>query len=120
MSVVKLTLNEEHYQMLKEMAENENKSMQDYIKEKIFNINTIFTPEKAIERIKNGNFTGPDGFTLPEVYGDEWTIERGDAGVFGRKFNNYITNNPDLGIRFKGMGKYGRRAVYTYKEDVEV
>lgn len=32
--------------------------------------------------------------------------------VFGKKFYNYIVDNPDLGIKFINMGKYGRRAVY--------
>lgn len=44
MAVVKLTLNDEYYQMLKEMADAENKSIQDYIRDKIFNLSTIFTP----------------------------------------------------------------------------
>ena len=57
----------------------------------------------------------PDGFELPDVYGDEWTIARGPAGVFGKQFYNHIVDNPDLGIRFKNMGKYGRRAVYTFE-----
>lgn len=114
MPVVKLTLNDEYYQILKDMADAENKSMQDYIRDKIFNLNTIFTPEEAVRRIQEGSFTDPEGFTLPDVYGDDWTIERGPAGVFGKKFYNYITDNPDLGIKFKDMGKYGRRAVYVY------
>ena len=36
MAVVKLTLNDEYYQMLKEMADAKNKSIQDYIRDKIF------------------------------------------------------------------------------------
>lgn len=116
MTVVKLTLNDEYYQRLKEMADAENKSIQDYIRDKIFNLSTIFTPEEAIRRIQNGNFESPEGFTLPDVYGDDWTIERGPAGVFGKKFYNYVIKKPELGIRFKDMGKYGRRAVYTYSK----
>ena len=119
MAVVKLTLNDEYYQRLKEMADAENKSIQDYIRDKIFNLSTIFTPEEAIRRIKNGNFESSEGFTLPDVYGDDWTIERGLAGVFGKKFYNYVKKKPELGIRFKDMGKYGRRAVYTYSKKVQ-
>lgn len=59
MAVVKLTLNDEYYQRLKEMADAENKSIQDYIRDKIFNLSTIFTPEEAIRRIQNGNFESP-------------------------------------------------------------
>ena len=81
-AVVKLTLNDEYYQMLKEMADAENKSIRD----KIFNLSTIFTPEEAIKRIQNRNFESSEGFTLPDVYGDDWTIERGPAVVFRKKF----------------------------------
>lgn len=70
-AVVKLTLNDEYYQMLKEMADAENKSIQDYIRDKIFNLSTIFTPEEAIKRIQNCNFESSEGFTLPDVYGDD-------------------------------------------------
>lgn len=85
-AVVKLALNDEYYQMLKEMADAENKSIQDYIRDKIFNLSTIFTPEEAIKRIQNRNFESSEGFTLPDVYGDDWTIERGPAVVFRKKF----------------------------------
>lgn len=61
-AVVKLTLNDEYYQMLKEMAEAKNKSIQDYIRDKIFNLSTIFTPEEAIKRIQNHNFESSKRF----------------------------------------------------------
>lgn len=113
MPIVKLTLSEQYYQKLSDMAQGEHKSMQDYIRDKIFGIDTIFTPEEAVRRIQNGDCDiNPNSFTLPDVYGNEWTIERGPAGVFGKKFYNYIIDNPDLGIKFINMGKYGRRAVY--------
>ncbi|MEE0862891.1 MAG: hypothetical protein U0L79_07910 [Lachnospiraceae bacterium] len=120
MPIVKLTLNEESYQELKKLAEGENQSIQDYIRSKIFG-SSIFTVDEAIERIQSGNFHNqelyPNGFELPDVYGDDWTIPRGPAGVFGKNFYNYIEANPDFGIKFKDMGKYGRRAVYTYKKE---
>lgn len=121
MPVVKLTLNEESYQELQRLAEQNNQSMQDYIRSKIFG-STIFTVEEAVKRIRAGNFDDPklypEGFELPDVYGDDWTIPRGPAGVFGKNFYNYVEDNPDLGIKFKDMGKYGRRAVYTYKKNM--
>lgn len=114
MPVVKFTLSEEYYQQLEEMAEDNNQSIQDYIRNTLFQINTIFTPEEAVRRIQQGDFEGRE-FTLPEVYGDSWTIERGPAGVFGKKFYNYIEDNPDLGIEFVNMGRYGRRATYKLR-----
>lgn len=120
MPVVKLTLNEEYYQKLMDMATSENKSMQDYIRDKIFNIQSIFTPEEAVRRIKNGAVDGLSEFTLPDVYGDDWTIERGPAGVFGKTFYKYTVNNPELGIKFLNMGKYGRRATYQLENKTQV
>ncbi|MFC7782899.1 hypothetical protein ACFQWC_00215 [Rossellomorea sp. GCM10028870] len=78
----------------------------------IFQNDTIFTLEEAFKRIREGNFEIGDEFGLPDVYGKDWTIQRGPAGVFGKKFFNLINAYPDLGIKFKDMGKYGRRAVY--------
>ena len=114
MPVVKLTLSQDAYEELQRLAGNQ--SIQDYIRSKIFG-STIFTVDEAVKRIQAGDFDDPekypDGFELPDVYGDEWTIARGPAGVFGKQFYNHVVDNPDLGIRFKNMGKYGRRAVYT-------
>jgi len=119
MPVVKLTLNDESYQELQRLADANNQSMQDYIRSKIFG-ESIFTVDEAIRRIQAGNFDNPDlypdGFELPDVYGDDWTIARGPAGVFGKHFFNFVEANPELGIKFKDMGKYGRRAVYTYSK----
>lgn len=95
--------------------------VQDYIRYKLFGMETIFTVDKAVKKIQNGDYYDtskyPDGFTLPDIYGEGWTIERGPAGVFGRKFYNFITDNPDLGINYKDMGKNGRRAHYTYNKN---
>jgi len=118
MPVVKLTLNEKSYQELQRLAEEDHQSMQDYIRCKIFG-NSIFTVDEAVRRVQAGNFDNtelyPDGFELPDVYGNDWTIPRGPAGVFGKNFFNHVEANQELGIKFKDMGKYGRRAVYTYE-----
>lgn len=120
MPVLKLTLSDESYQDLQRLAEASNQSMQDYIRSTLFG-KSKFTVDEAVRRIQAGEFDNPelypDGFELPDVYGEEWTIPRGPAGVFGKNFFNHVTANPQLGIRFKGMGKYGRRAVYTYKKE---
>lgn len=113
MPIVKLTLSEELHERLKGMAQEENKSVQDYIRDKIFGLESIFTPEEAVRRIQEKNWDEGYEFSLPDAYGNEWTIERGPAGVFGRKFFNYVKGKPELGISYVNMGKYGRRAVYT-------
>ena len=114
MPVVKFTLNEDYYKKLEKMAEDKNQSIQDYIRHTLFQINTIFTPEEAVKRIQHRDFKNKE-VTLPDVYGEEWSIVRGPAGVFGKNFFNYIEDNPDLGIEFINMGKYGRRATYKLK-----
>jgi len=112
MPTIRFTVNNENYEDLEKRAQKANLSMQDYIRKVLFEIDTIFTPEEAIKRVKNGAVDGLSEFTLPDIYGDEWTIERGPAGVFGKAFYNYIQENIDLGIVFVNMGKYGRRATY--------
>lgn len=115
MPVVKLTLSEEYYQKLSEMAQAEKMSIQDLIRNKLFPENTIFTPEEAVRRAHDGRFSNGQEFSLPDVYGEDWNIERGPAGVFGKRFYNYISDN-EVGIVFLDMGKYGRRAMYKLKE----
>lgn len=119
MPIVKLTLNDEYYEKLKIMAQAEQKSIQDFIRDTIFQIDTIFTLEEAINRIHQKEYKIGDEFELPDVYGEDWTIERGPAGVFGKKFFNYVNANPQLGIEFKDMGKYGRRAVYKIVKNIK-
>lgn len=119
MPVIRISLNDESYKELQEMAKADNLSIQEYIRKVVFQKEaTIFTVEEAVKRIQEGAVDHLDEFTLPDVYGDEWTIERGSAGVFGKNFYNFVEDNPNLGIKFKDMGKYGRRAVYTYKKGV--
>ena len=119
--IVKLTLSKEAYDELEFLAKESHQSIQDYIRSKVFG-ESIFTVDEAVKRIQAGNFDNPelypDGFELPDVYGSDWTISRGPAGVFGKNFYNFVEDNPNLGIKFKDMGKYGRRAVYTYKKGV--
>lgn len=113
MPVVRISLNDESYEELQGMAKGENLSIQDYIRKVVFKKEaTIFTVEEAVRRIQAGAVDHLEEFTLPDVYSDEWVIERGPAGVFGKNFFNYVEEHTELGIHFKDMGKYGRRATY--------
>jgi hypothetical protein len=109
--VVKVSLNDEYYLKLQEMAQGEKMSVQDFIRSKIFTATSIFTPteavDRAIKKYSSGNF-----FTLPELYGDDWTIERGFAGVFGKRFYNYVSDRGTDKIEFARMVDYGRHAQY--------
>ncbi|WP_352416491.1 DUF1413 domain-containing protein [Oscillibacter ruminantium] len=116
MATYRFDLNKDYSEKLENLAAEKHMNVQDFIRFKIFNETTIFTVDEAVKRIQNGEFENTE-FTLPDVYGeDEWTIERGPAGVFGKNFYNHITNHPDLGIRFVPDRTFKRRAVYTYKK----
>lgn len=116
MATYRFDLNKDYSEKLENLAAEKHMNVQDFIRFKIFNETTIFTVDEAVKRIQNGEFENTE-FTLPDVYGeDEWTIERGPAGVFGKNFYNHITNHPDLGIRFVPDRTIKRRAVYTYKK----
>ena len=119
--VVRFALSEEYYARLENEAQNAHMSLQDYIRRKLFDEPAIFTVDRAVERIINGNFEGTE-FTLPDVFGDVWTThmsrEQG-AGALGKQFYNYIEDHPELGIRFIPGKTINRRAVYTYSKQEE-
>lgn len=116
MPTIKFSLDEEYYNRLKTAAEREGMTPQDYIRYKLFDLNTIFSVEEAVRRVHNGNYKD-QRFSLPDLYGDAWTLERGSAGVFGKNFYHYISEHTELGIRALGYDKKTRREIYTYGED---
>lgn len=111
MPTIKFSLNEEYYQKLEEMAKQDGISIQDCIRNKLFNLTTIFTPAEAVKRALKQCKPG-DSFTLPELYGNEWTIGRGVAGVFGKQFFNFVKEEYPNVIQFEKMVDCGRRAQY--------
>lgn len=114
MPIIKLTVSEEYYQILSEMARAEKMTIQEFIRDTLFHEITIFTPEEAVRRAKDGRFSNQE-FSLPDVYGEDWNIERGPAGAFGKRFYNFVMDG-NTGIEFVGMDKYGRRAMYRFTE----
>lgn len=122
MTTIRFDLTDEYKGKLEQAAEAMQMSVQDYIRYKLFDVKTIFTVDEAVRRIQNGDFNDsekyPEGFTLPDVYGKEWVIERGPAGVFGKRFNEYIEANPELGIVWIDKDcKQRRRAHYIYNKN---
>ena len=111
-------LNEEYSELLEQQAKDHHMNIQEYIRYKLFNVVTIFSVDELIKRIINGNFENKE-LTVPDAYtGEEWAgIDRGNAGVLGKNFYNYITEHPELGIRFVPNRTIKRRAVYTYKKE---
>ena len=117
MPTIRFSLSDEYYHRLENDAKNAYMGVQDYIRFKLFAETNIFTVTEAIRRIKEGNFENIE-FTLPDVYGNDWTMRREDgAGALGKYFFNYITEHPELGIRFVPNRTIKRRAVYTYKKE---
>ena len=117
MPTIKFSLNDACYNKLETAAEDKGMTIQDYIRYKLFDLNTIYTVEEAVRRVQTGDFKGQT-FVLPDLYPDAWSLERGMAGVFGKNFNHYISEHPELGIKDCGYDKKTRREMYTYaKED---
>ncbi|MBU3214782.1 DUF1413 domain-containing protein [Clostridium estertheticum] len=111
MAVYKFTLNDEYSHKLEQMAKKDGVSVQDCIRNRLFNLTTIYTPVEAVKRAMN-KYEKDVCFTLPELYGAEWNIQRGVAGVFGKQFFNYISHECSDKIKYVGMTNYGRHAQY--------
>lgn len=118
MATYRFDLNKEYSELLEQQAKDHHMNIQEYIRYKLFNVVTIFSVDELIKRIINGNFENKE-FTVPDAYTEEeWAgIDRGNAGVLGKNFYNYITEHPELGIRFVPNRTIKRRAVYTYKKE---
>ena len=89
MPVVKVSLNDALYQELMAKAKQQGISIQDYIRSQLSDQQEFFYPEKAVQMALQKYRPG-EQFTLPMVYGDEWKAKRGEAGVFGRRFDQCI------------------------------
>lgn len=118
MPVVKLTLNQEHYDIIKAAAEELGITMQDYIRNKVFgDEESIFIPREAVARAFE-KYELNDFFTLPELYGDSWNIARGVAGVFGKQFFEYVEKKYPGMIKYVGQVNCGRHAQYQIISEV--
>ena len=73
----------------------------------------FLTAEEAVRRIKEYYKVG-DTFTLPEVFGDEWTGDRERAGELGKEFRRYLENGNVTGIRAKGNNRKGHAVYEVY------
>ena len=111
MPVLKISLSEEYHDKLVSEADNLGVSVQDPIRSKLFNEPCDFVPKDAVQKALS-KYSSGDTFTLPQLYGDEWSLKRGFAGVFGKQFFNYVNNHCSDKITFVGMTDYGRHAQY--------
>ena len=114
MPIIKLSLMESEHAIITELAKNENLSIQDYIRYKMFGEkrSSKFTPEEAERRALEKYALNDDPFTLPDIYENEWKeLEARMSGVFGKRFFNYLKKKSNA-VAFAGMSVDGRRATY--------
>ena len=113
MPVVKFSISDEWMARLEQEAVQANMIVQDYVRYKLFGETeaapqTIFTPEEAVRRALK-KFKPGELFTVPQIYGEEWTLTRETgAGVFGRKFYDYTEGRTDI----EWVQRKGRHAQY--------
>lgn len=109
-----LTFTEEENEQVERRSSEKGVSVQQYIKSCIFGDDypaVIFTPAEAVRRA----LLYPHGtsFSLPSLYGDDWTLKRGVAGVFGKRFFNYVEVEKETDeirfVRMKGNLAYYER-----------
>ena len=115
MHKLNITFEDADFDDLNAAADEEGMSVQEIIIYKLTGRKPAFTAKDAIERAKVRYGNLPDGqrtFTLPELYGSDWTINMGYAGVFGKRFFKYVEAHPELGVSFDGMVHSGRHAQY--------
>lgn len=110
-TTVKFTISEEHYEELCKRAENEKLSVQDYIRRELFSDYSTFTPQDAVN-IALSKYSKGDNFTVPEIFGDKWTLPNGVAGQFGKKFYKLVEEDYSSKIKFTGNFNKKRHAVY--------
>lgn len=107
---IKFTLSDENYKELVERAGNQ--SIQDYIRSVLFpNQITPITPEIAVSKALSKYDKG-DTFSVPEIFGDEWTLTNGYAGVFGRRFCKLVETEYYDKIRFTETFNRKGHAIY--------
>lgn len=110
MPVIKFSVSEEHYHQLEELAKEQGVTIQDIVRKRVFNEDTIYTPAEAVRRALE-NYTKGDRFTIPDLF-PTWNLKRGAAGIFGRQCFNYIKEEYKDKIVYVGTNKQKRQAEY--------
>lgn len=112
-ATIKFTVSDENYKELIERAKS-YATMQDYIRSVLFpdQVSKI-TPEKAVHKAI-AKYKKGELFTVPEIYGSEWDLENGYAGVFGRQFYNLVSTQYTDVIEF--TESYTKNGVAVYQK----
>lgn len=114
MPVIKISLTEEEFRQLEELAAQQGMSIQDLFRFKLLNKKnpSIFTPEEAMRRaLEKFSSKGPGyRFTLPDIYGSDWSkLPSRMTGTFGKQ-----VRNSDV-FQFEGKTAGDRQAIYSLK-----
>lgn len=108
---IKFTISDENYQELITRANGQ--SLQDFIRSVLFPDQTNpITPELAVIKALS-KYKKNDTFTVPEIFGDEWCIPNGYAGVFGRRFYKLVSS--DYSDKIKFTETFNKRGLAIYK-----
>jgi len=113
MPIIKISLTDEEYQELENLATGEKMSIQDFIRYKMLSQKnpSIFIPEEAVRRALEKFSKEDEPFALPDIYAELWCdLNPRMTGVFGKRFFNYVKNISE--IEYVGMTPDGRRATY--------
>lgn len=109
---VKFTMSDANYSEICLKAKDENMSIQEYIRSILFpNQKTEITPENAVRKALE-KYSKGDTFTVPEIWGSNWNLENGYAGVFGRRFNKLVRTEYSNRIHFTGDFNIKNHAIY--------
>ena len=123
MAYFKLSLSELEMNLLDQWAAEAKMTRQEYVRYKLFGKKTSdkFTPEEAVRLAREKHARGelPSPFSIPMIYGDDWTLERAVAGVFGRRFFKYIIEGKAPDIRPAESVNLKRQAQYEFVEGCE-
>lgn len=118
MPTLKISFTDKQYENLKQTADEQGISIQDYIRMNVCSqtIPAMFTPQEAVKRALNQ--IPPQGtFSLPDLYfPSEWKQISGlnMAGTFGKRFYAYIEQHNNE-IEFAEMSAKTKLAVYKVK-----
>lgn len=107
-------ISKEEFEYLKREANSLAMSPQDLVRFKLFGKKNIFNFKYAVDLVFK-NINKGETFTLAEIYGDKWTLDKGKSGVFGKNFKKYISENPQFGIVYLKGEKRNRRDLYKFE-----
>lgn len=107
---VKFTISDEDYDDLRNRAGSES-LIPDYVRKQLFPGQVLFTPQDAVN-LALSKYAKGDRFSVPELFGDNWNLPNGMAGMFGKKFFALIEEKYRAQIRFTGNLNAKKHAVY--------